>query len=104
MRLFDPTIEPQSIRSVFRRAKPPGSDFRHGEFTRTAMGVLRDADAPMSANDIAARLVMERGMDASDPKLVNSMSARVRGMLGRQKDETVTQEKVRGQGVRWRVA
>src|SRR5580698_3995234 len=104
MRLFDPTIEPQAIRAVVRRPRPPGSDFRHGEFTRIIMGVLRDADAPMSANDIAAKVVIERGMDASDPQVVNAMAARVRGMLARQKPELVVQEKVRGQGVRWRVA
>lgn len=45
--------------------------------SRTVLDTLRRAGKPLSAKEIEARIMADRGLNAGDPKLRRSMSKRV---------------------------
>src|SRR5271156_6607178 len=51
---MDPAIEPQAIKPRLKRNPP--NRFKGGQFTRLVLDVLRTADGPLSARDIANRI------------------------------------------------
>jgi hypothetical protein len=83
--LFDPKADPGTIAPVRKRHRALSPRvFRHGDFSRGILGVLRDAKAPMTARDIAVALSAEHGLP-TDPASIKGMVDRVRGMLARQR-------------------
>src|ERR1700730_128099 len=62
IRVFDPTLEPDKIRPILRRKKP--TLIPRGQCSRAILEMLRAADAPMTAREIAAQLAARYQMDA----------------------------------------
>src|ERR687885_1833195 len=68
LRLFDPEIRPDAIRP---KAPRPAADPGRPEITtRMVLDALRRAGEPLSAREIAARLLAEGGVDGSDARLL----------------------------------
>ena len=83
IRVFDPTAEPHTIRPILRRKKP--TLIPRGQCGRTILDMLRRADSPMTAREIAAQLVARYQMDASNMDAMKALIAKVRNTLARQK-------------------
>jgi hypothetical protein len=99
IRVFDPTAEPHAIRPILRRKKP--TLIPRGQCSRTVLDMLRHADSPMPAREIAAQLAARYQMDASNADAMKALIAKVRNTLARQKGLT---SELRGDTKAWRVA
>src|SRR3984893_13775237 len=82
IRVFDPTAEPHTIRPILRRKKP--MLIPRGQCSRAILDMLRHADEPMTAREIAAALAARYQMDASNMDAMNALVAKVRNTLPRQ--------------------
>ncbi|MGH7047141.1 MAG: hypothetical protein ACREE2_12225 [Stellaceae bacterium] len=83
IRLFDPEAEPRKIRPVqTRRVSGP---IPRGQCSRAILDMLRRADQPMTAQEIAARLAADYGIDAANKGAMNALVAKVRNALLHQK-------------------
>ncbi|MFA6606524.1 MAG: hypothetical protein WCS75_05955, partial [Sphingomonas sp.] len=86
LRIVAPEVAVEAIRSkVFR---PPADWSKRGEMTRVVLSILRTARAPMTTREIAERMVVERGLQATTATL-NSMTRRVACALRTQRDKGV---------------
>ncbi|MGA8611097.1 MAG: hypothetical protein WB760_05175 [Xanthobacteraceae bacterium] len=83
IRLFDPAAEPHKIRPVLRREK--SGLIPRGQCSRAVLDMLRRADGPMAAREIADQLAVDYRMDASNAGAMNALVAKVRNTLARQK-------------------
>ena len=100
IRVFDPEARPHTIRPKAIRKAAPG--FRHGEFSRLVLDVLRDIGGTVSTRDVAEKLAERRGLDISTPHAMELLGNRVRNALLRQRDGIV---RLRDGGqMLWRVA
>jgi hypothetical protein len=101
--MFDPKIDPTKIKPVCRRdtAHRP-RQFPHGGFSRAVMDILREASAPMTARDIATKLIASHDL-RSDHVFAKTALRRVRGMLTRQQAGTMERTEGPGGRVFWRV-
>jgi hypothetical protein len=93
IRVFDPTAEPRAIRPILRRKKP--TLIPRGQCSRAILDMLRLAEVPMTAREIAAQLAARYQMDAS-----NALVAKVRNTLARQKGLA---SEMRSDAKAWRV-
>jgi hypothetical protein len=93
IRVFDPAAEPHTIRPVLRRKKP--TLIPRGQCSRAILDMLRQADDPMTAREIATQLAARYQMEAS-----NALVAKVRNTLARQKGLA---SEPRGDAKAWRV-
>jgi hypothetical protein len=98
IRVFDPTSEPHKIRPILRRRKP--AFIPRGQCSRAILDMLRDADGPMTAREIAAQLAARYQMDASNTDAMKALVAKVRNTLARQKRLA---SEMRGDAKAWRV-
>src|ERR1700730_13526386 len=98
IRIFDPTLEPHKIRPILRRKKP--TLIPRGQCSRAILDMLRAADDPMTAREIATQLAVRYQMDASNVDAMNALVAKVRNTVARQKGLT---NEVRGDAKAWRV-
>ncbi len=100
IRQFDPDYDLSSIRPK----RPRGPDVAgRGEMSRFILGVLRDATEPVMTQEVARRLMTERGQDMEDRRLVAQTMKRVGMALSRQKTNGVvrSEQKVGGLFVWW---
>lgn len=74
IRQIDPDYKVDTIRPRYRRA-PTAGEF--GSISRTVLDHLRRAGKPISAKDLAGRIIAERGLNTGDPKLRRQMNKRV---------------------------
>jgi hypothetical protein len=98
IRVFDPTAEPHAIRPVLRRKKP--TLIPRGQCSRAVLDILRHAECPMTAREIAGQLTAGYQIDASNIEAMNALIAKVRNTLTRQKGLA---SEVRGDAKAWRV-
>ena len=66
--------------------KPPEHWSKRGEMSRVVLDILRVARGSMTSRDIAAQMIVQRGM-AATPKLANLMSKRVATALRTMRDK-----------------
>jgi hypothetical protein len=99
IRVFDPTAEPHAIRPILRRKKP--TFIPRGQCSRAVLDMLRHADSPMTAREIAAQLAARYQMDASNMDTMKALIAEVRNTLARQKGLA---SGMRGDAKAWMVA
>jgi len=102
IRQFDPDYDLASIRSK----SPRGPDVAgRGEMSRFILGVLREATEPVTTQEVARRLMTERGQDLEDRRLVAQATKRVGMALSRQKTNGAVRS-VQGPGpvTLWEVA
>jgi hypothetical protein len=98
IRVFDPTSEPHTIRPILRRKKP--TLIPRGQCSRAILDMLRLAEVPMTAREIAAQLAARYQMDASNIDAMNALVAKVRNTLARQKGLA---SEMRSDAKAWRV-
>jgi hypothetical protein len=63
-----------------KMVKPPEDWSKRGEMSRVVFAILRTSQKPMTSREIAAEMIVQRGLAAS-PKLLNLMTRRVAGCL-----------------------
>lgn len=85
--MFDPQFEIDGIRP--KAFRPPEDWSKRGEMARAVLNILRVASEPMTARDIARQLIVERGLDANDDRLLRLMRQRVATSLRYQRDKGV---------------
>jgi hypothetical protein len=99
MQVFDPTAEPHTIRPILRRKKP--TLIPRGQCSRAVLDILRHAECPMTAPEIAGQLAARYQMDASNMDAMKALVAKVRNTLARQKGLA---SGMRGDAKAWMVA
>jgi hypothetical protein len=72
-----------------------------GEITRRCREALRDADGPISAEDIARKAMTDKGLDPEDGKIRSDMIRRLLYALHRLVEEGTVQRHGQGLGARW---
>ena len=82
IRVFDPTAELHTIRPILRRKKP--TLIPRGQCSRAILDMLRHADDPLTAREIASQLAARYQMDASNTDAMKPLIAKVRNTLSRQ--------------------
>ena len=100
LRLYAPELELDGIpcRAVRRR----NGWFKPGELIRTVLEILRVAPAPMPTREIAAAVMVERGLDPADIRTGRLIGKLVNNALTRQAGDLV--EKIAlHRSVTWRV-
>jgi hypothetical protein len=98
IRVFDPTAEPHTIRPILRRKKP--TLIPRGQCSRAVLDMLRHAEIPMTAREIAAQLAARYQMETSNIDAMKALVAKVRNTLARQKALVSEQ---RGDAKAWRM-
>src|SRR5262249_10874681 len=94
--IFDPSIELEAIKA--RPAPAPHHAFR-GQVTRLVLTSLRNAKKPLTTQDIAMRVMAERGLDTANVRLLKTMTKRAGACLqGLQKQGGVTRQPGPGRG------
>ena len=89
IRLFDPSYEVATISG--KRPKKPSRWARQGAGTRTALEILRQADRPLTAHEIALAAMHRHGMPTDDGDTVKAVAASLRGGLMRRIGKGVIQ-------------
>ncbi|MGD0635942.1 MAG: hypothetical protein ABSA13_17130 [Beijerinckiaceae bacterium] len=79
IRVFDPSLAPQTIRPKLKR-KPP-AHFRYGQFSKAVLDTIRRATGPMTIRDIASQIVADFRLDASTVAAMNKIVIKVRNVL-----------------------
>jgi hypothetical protein len=90
LRSLDPAVEPQAIKPRLKRSPP--NRFKGGQFTRMVLDVLRTAEGPMSARDIANQLAGACDVDMTAPRPAELLIYRVRAVLRRPHDGVSQQQ------------
>lgn len=85
--MFDPSFEIDGIRP--KAFRPPEDWSKRGEMARAVLNILRVASEPMTARDIARQIIVERGLDPNDDRLLRLMRQRVATALRYQRDKGV---------------
>lgn len=83
--LFDPAFEIEGIKP--KAFRPPSDWSSRGEMAKAVLGVLRRASEPLTCRDIAFQIMVERGVDTDDERLLNLMRARVATALRHQRNK-----------------
>jgi hypothetical protein len=99
MRLFDPDIRPNEIRPRQRRAR--STWFHHGECLRLIYDELRDAPQPMTARQLAERIMRNKAIPAADDRSRDLVQKTLLGSLNRAK-QTIARIETAGV-VSWRL-
>lgn len=97
---IDPDYQLDTIRPRYRRA-PTAGEF--GSISRTVLDHLRRAAKPLSAKDIAGRIIAERGLNTGDPKLRRAMNKRVDMALRYQRTNGMVREVATEGAVGWEI-
>ncbi|WP_164118882.1 hypothetical protein [Sphingorhabdus sp. Alg239-R122] len=84
LRIVAPDMEVESIRP--KMFKPPEDWSKRGQMSRIVLSILRQAKEPLTSREIAAQLILERGM-AMDNKLLRLMTKRVGVALRDKRDK-----------------
>jgi len=80
-----PDMEVEAIRP--RMFRPPADWANRGQMSRLVLVILRQARDPLTTSEIAAQMILERGLDAGDRKLLPLMVRRVGSALRHQRDK-----------------
>ncbi len=75
IRLFDGEYRVEAIKP--KGFRPPADWANRGEMSRIILDVLRQAAEPLTSQDIARELMVCRGLDVADTKLLRKMTKRV---------------------------
>jgi hypothetical protein len=76
--IFDSSIELEEIKA---RPVPPKHHAFRGEVTCIVLATLRNAKKPLTTQDIAQRVMAERGLDTANVRLLKMMTKRTGACL-----------------------
>ena len=93
-----PAIAPKMV-------KPPEDWSKRGEMSRTVLGMLRLSAKPLTAREMAAEMIVHRGL-AATPQLMNLMTRRVATCLRDRRDQGLVENAPTrgGQWLEWRIS
>ena len=101
LRLIAPDMVVEAIRPKVFQAPEDWS--KRGEMSRIILSILRTARQPLTSREIAAQLILERGMPA-DEKLMRLMTKRCSTALREQRDKgRAVSEDGPGTHLLWRI-
>lgn len=80
-----PDMHVEAIRPKMFR--PPEDWASRGQMSRIVLLILRQSHDALTTREIAAQMILERALDASDQKLMNLMIRRVGASLRHQRDK-----------------
>lgn len=80
-----PDMEVEAIRP--RMFRPPDDWANRGQMSRLVLSILRQARDTLTTSEIAAQMILERGLDAGDRKLLPLMIRRVGAALRHQREK-----------------
>lgn len=99
--IFDPSIELEDIKA--RPVPAPYHAFR-GQVTRIVLTTLKNAKKPLTTQDIAQRVMAERGLDTANVRLLKTMTKRAGACLRNlQQQGAVTRQPGPGQFMLWEI-
>jgi hypothetical protein len=102
IRQIDPEYPLEAIRPRYRRAAQVGE---FGSISRVVLDHLRKAARPMTAKEIANRIIAERGLNSGDRALARNMNKRVGMAIRYQRTNGMINEAgMSGQEVVWKIA
>ena len=84
IKLFDADYRVEAIKP--KGFRPPSEWANRGEMSRLVLDILRQAAEPLTTQDIARELIVSRGLDSGDQKLLRKMTKRVGVALRVQRD------------------
>lgn len=84
MRLFDPDIRPEEVRSKQQRAR--SAWFRPGECLRLIYDELRDAPQPVTTRELAERVMRAKAVPIADDRRRALIQKTILGSLNRAKE------------------
>ena len=84
IKLFDADYRVEAIKP--KGFRPPSDWANRGEMSRLVLDILRQAAEPLTTQDIARELIVSRGLDSGDQKLLRKMTKRVGVALRVQRD------------------
>ena len=101
IRLFAPDIDLEEIRP---KPVPPRHTAFHGKISKIIRDVLRETETALTTKDIALRVMAERGLNVSDPRLTWTVQKRVGASLRNLRARgTVRSEQGIGRNLLWRL-
>ena len=75
IRLFAPTLEPETIKAKMIRRR--NDRFEPGEVKRRVLDTLRRSDQPMAASGLVRVVMSERGLDPADRSVFSKIQLKV---------------------------
>jgi hypothetical protein len=102
LRIVAPDLDIPAIAPKF--TKPPADWSRRGEMSRQVLTMLRLSKKPLTAREIAAQMIVDRGL-AATPALVNLMTRRVSTCLRDRREQGLVENAPTrgGQWLEWRI-
>ncbi|MPZ39893.1 MAG: hypothetical protein GEU95_17905 [Rhizobiales bacterium] len=102
LRLFVPDIDLEEIKP---KPMPPRSMAFKGEVSRIIFETLRDANGPMTVQQMAEIVMAQRGLNTADKKLARAISKRVGAALRHHRSRgTLRSVKGPGSFLLWEIA
>ncbi|MDX2210081.1 MAG: hypothetical protein SFV20_06950 [Sphingopyxis sp.] len=100
IRLVAPELDIPAIAP--KMVKPPEDWSKRGEMSRQVFGIMRAANKPLTSREIAAQMIVQRGL-AATPKLLGLMSRRIAGCLRDKREQGLVRnvETRGGQYLEW---
>jgi HB1, ASXL, restriction endonuclease HTH domain len=100
IRLFDPAYD---VRRITARRRYKGNPwFKRGTILRHALDVLRKAQEPLTAREVAERMLATKGISGVAPKTMGSLVASVQVSLSNHEGKAVVRVGEGSPG-RWRI-
>ena len=90
-----------SARTIAVRRRVPNPWFKRGTVWRSALDVLRQAEKPLSASEIAALMLVAKGVREPARDAVRDLESAVRSSLRNHNGKTVT--RMDGRPERWKL-
>lgn len=78
LKLLDPSY---SLRGISVRRRKPNPWFKRGTVWRSALDVLRQAEGPLTAAEITARMLAAKGVQETAPQAARDLEGAVRAAL-----------------------
>ncbi len=101
VRMFDPERDVRAVKPRRARLRRT-SHFAQGEIASRCRDALRDASAPISAEDVARKAMTDKGLDPEDGKLRSDFLLRILWGLQRLHAAGKAEKIGHGLGVRWK--
>jgi len=97
IRLFDGDYRVEAIKP--KGFRPPSDWANRGEMSRVILSILRQAAEPMTSQDVAREMIVSRGLDVDDVKLLRKMTERCSVALRAQRENGSVQSQSSGGAV-----
>lgn len=100
LKMLDPTY---NVRAIAVRRRKPNPWFKRGTLFRNALDVLRIADRPLTAREIANGMLSSKQISGATPRAVRELVGAVNSSLRNHKGRSVSANE-NGKSTRWTIA